>query len=767
MFLNRDAEVEQLATFIRQAEGGRLSAVLAEPDTGLSSALREAGRRISKPAQIIPIDLGNGTSETILIQTLRYVAQRGEDFAKVVLRPIARSKRAGVIPALVNFMPGFGLSLDRLTAIATDQFYPDMSHLEYNRTLCDLYSSLSEQGVTCMVVDHLQRAKPEHLMQLATTLNASPRVKAIAGQNTANCVPSSQLTINVLKPYVGAQQQFAKPDAHLAELILARVAQRKHVEFDLRELPDIGSGLHGFLEQVYVRLTQAASVMLPLEQIHQDILCILRTADSDLSTSVLFHATVNGGLFILDASAFEQEIELLTQYGLLTSVRGASGRRTSVALTSQGRQYADDALREGHQDLVYADILYRSLVEQIETQQLQGGAPATLLYRLSGLVDPEGQKRWRMAMLKSCIATSNFLEATSVLEEIRSNLPRQSDDDTLTLISAMVTTKKYASALDVTSTLAEKSTRTAILKGILLYRDLQLEAAHRSMLVLMPTLSSTEESCILATYIIALGIDRGAQDPLAQAIIADASRFSQTWHYGYLLNVIAATQHPTQAIETCQTAAPVFEANGDIFGLGGTHANIGVHLLKAKRYQDSKRASIKAHELLARFGIQHVHLVANNIAGAALKSGSLDEASVWVRKSLNLLQTSTIGIRALANLAVVEFIRGDFHAMISAVDAAAQRATDQPMEHVRRSFCRSVGPIVAGYGQLPDNVRMLLECSHEKSDTPPANPFFVDAGTQSDRLAYVQAQYTPGTNQYWFPNPMNLFKGKGLSSEAS
>lgn len=767
-FVNREAEVDRLAELIRTAEGGRLGAILAWPDSGLTASLRQAGHRFDPHINVVHIDLSNRQPDAMLTQAVQFVVKRGQEYARKILHPLARPGKRDVLRRLIGgsagALPVVGSVASQLSDITFSLVSPDTDYLQYNRKLSDLFGLLAESGRTCIIADHFQKAQPNHVTQIANTLNANPSVSVLAAQNSEARTPSVQLLADALGPYLGALSEFPRPDGQLAKLILAEIERKRGITLSANNLPDIRLGLHAYLSRIYDLLLQKQSQPEQLLQIHLDIICTLKTAEMTIGASIVFNALVRGGLFVLDGAVFQDAISTLESHGLVAPSQ-ANGLELSLALTSQGDARASLEMASGHRNLLYSELLYRGLMELIESGKLTAHPFAALLYRLAGVVDPDGQNRWKMATIKSCIATSDFFEASAILDRIQETLPRQSDDDTLTLIAATATTKRYDQALELCDALRNQNARTAILRSVLLYRCLKLDEALDEMKSLLSFLTNLEERCYLAVFFIALCIDRGQIDNEAKNLIASVDEFSETRHFGYLLNIIAATQTPDNAVRMCERSLASFERHGDDFGFGGARANVGVHLIKSGQFAESLEVSRSAHEHLSKYGIQHVHLVANNIASASLMIGDLALAEHWVRISLNLLQTSTIRVNALTNLAAIEFLKGRAEAMQVAIIEAARQAELQPIERVRSKACRNLSLLIDNRNGSPEVLSRICEpFPSDGAQTWTARPT-LSGSTTEQRLEFLVERYVPPTNQYWYPNPMNLFERQSLSVE--
>ena len=769
IFVNRRDEIDGLIKQIEDAECGHIGAVLARPDTGLSAALRVARNGIGTRINVVHIDLRDGQPDALFLQTIQYVINRGKEFSERVLPPLARPGKKEILRRIIGgsagAVPLAGSPLSQLSEIAFNLVSPDTGYLEYNRKLSEIYDLLTKFDKTCIVFDHFQRAQPNHLAQIANTLNAIPTLSAPAAQNTVDLLPSVQVTSDHLKPYLGTFEKLPAPHPSLAELIVKRISRRMDVAIHASQFPDIRIGLHAFLSRIYRFLTEHTPEPERLKQIHLDILSLLKTADTAISVAVLFHALVHGRLFILDSTAFNQELALLESLDLV-EINRLTGLDTRVSLTSRGEPLAREELGTGHRDLLFSQVLYGGLVDLIEAGTLTEATFAPLLYRLAGLIDQDGQIRWRIAAITSCIATSSFVEASTMLDDLEANLQLTDEDDTLTLIAAMSTTKKYVQALKYCGSIANKNTRTAILHSILLYRSLKLDTAHEEMSALLSVVRDPEEKCILATYYIALCIDRGEIDAAAQKLIASAEYFNNTKRYGYLLNIIAATEKPVDAIVTCRRSFEVFERAGDRFGLGGAWANVGVHLIKNREFAEGLATSESAYGHLSRFGIQHVDLVANNIASALLMLGDAEAAARWVRKSLDLLQTSTIRINALTNLAAIGFLEDKPEVLKETIVEAGGQAAAQPIERIREKFCENALVLCEGLAEMPEIVRRLCRRCLPADALAIYGTVRTPTTTRDERLSILQARYSAPTNQYWYPNPMDLFEKKALSVEA-
>lgn len=271
--------------------------------------------------------------------------------------------------------------------------------------------------------------------------------------------------------------------------------------------------------------------------------------------------------------------------------------------------------------------------------------------------------------------------------------------------------------------------------------------------------------CIILTYYVALLIDTDKEGEAKETSLEQSHHIEDSKYFGYFQNIIAALQSPTDAITTCIGALKIMETTSDHFGAGGTWGNIGVHMIKARLYDESIDSSKKAHEILSKFGIQHIHLVSNNLASSYLMIGELGQASMWLRRSLDLLQTSTIRINALQNLAALSYLRNQPETFEQAVTEGMRYADRQGIDRVRFKFLKNAYILCNNFDSsmkiVGENLRRYENPVNELDVS--LAPWSIE--DSSLRLKYLQENYDPPTNQYWYPNPMNLIPDKSLSVE--
>jgi|HubBroStandDraft_6_1064221.scaffolds.fasta_scaffold33060_2 hypothetical protein len=771
IFVNRERELARLDNLMVARSGvARIQIVKAGVDCGLTSAIRRTIKARRATENLVYFNARDPRPAALFEYATASILEKGQQAAHDILLPLVRPEKKEILTRLfssgLKAIPFVGETISDSFAIATDWFAEKADTGEYNAKVNSLFDALCKSGRTIIVADHFQHATEHQVTQVANLLYTLENVALLIGQNTPDKSLARQTVDEKLSMFGSSILEFPDPDTDLAQKIIEVINTRHdvHVSFGLSER--IHHGMRFFLEGVLDFIARQQHGKFELKQLHKDIICLLRSATEPIPHAIIFDAIVENSLFIADSVLFDAEVEFLCQMGLVGRQHGSESA-IHLMLSRWGEEIANGELENSNLRLYYSTCLYRSIDRALSQKRFRPESVALLMYRLSSLVDERRSSYWSVATVRSCMATSNFAEANQVLAQIKSSLPQTREDDILTIVAACVATKRYAEGLGYLEKMERQPIRIRILKSILLYRCMRLERALSDMEGIWRSGVDGNDACLLATFFIGLCIDLGKQELLRGRIEEWRVKFRRCRSYGYFLNIVAATRSPAESVELCAQSLPYFRKGKDRFGYGGASANIGVHCIKLGEYKRAIRRSVKAHETLAKFGIQHVHLVANNLGCANLMLGQYGESRMWLQRCLTLAQTSTVRVHALTNLAAVNACTASKDMATMALRSAIDESSKNPIVHVMHTLTHNTA-VVCAIADLP-----LPWGLPPPSDMP--NEFesgveFVDAvRTAVDQvgpLASLRRYYRPPTNQYWYPNPMDLFEEKRLSSEA-
>ena len=768
IFVNRERELRLLDEIIGDTGQARINVVKATVDSGLSSALLSVIGKRSADENLIYFDALDSRPEALFEQTVNWIASRGEKFAAQVLLPLARPNKkksfARLFASGLTAVPLVGDTISTLFDLATDWFMATPDTGEYNSKIKALFEQLGRSGRVVLIADHFHSAHEHHIAQLVNVLYTLENVSLLIGQNTPSKSLSKQVTDRKWSVFSSRVSEFPDPDIDLALKILDFINDKHNINISEKFAQKIAHGLRHFLDEVSHFISEMGHYHFEMKQIHRDIINILRVADEPLTLSLIFECIVFNNIFIGDLVIFNREIGVLFDAGFV-SVNNGWGGSTSVLLSRRGGQCADEELTKVAR-LYYENCLYRTVDQGVAQGRIRAETVGLLMYRLASRVDERRTYHWSIAMLRSCVAASDFFEAERALTRIKTALSDSREEDILHILSACIATKRYEDGLGYLGRLSTQTTRTKILESILLYRCLRLEQSLAEMEALWRLGIEGNDACLLATFFVALCIDMETVDQHRGRIDQWLEAFRHCHSYGYLLNIVAATRGAPEAINLCERSLRFFRLAKDWFGQGGAIANIGVHRIKMGRFKESIRSSTKAHEMLAAFGIQHIHLVANNLGCANLMLGQFQEGLVWLHRCLALAQTPTVRINALTNLGAIHVCLGQVDAAREAIAGAIAEASKNPIGHVKKRTWQNIRVLHAIIG-LP-MVEVAPELQNARKG--PENDL-TDLEELSERAAKygalhcIQNYYLPRTNQYWYPNPMELFEEKKLSVE--
>lgn len=541
IFVNREQELSWLGNIVNaRTNQNRINIVKASIDSGLTSALQKTIEKQYLPENVIYFNARDSRPEALFEQSVDAVIKKGEAYANEILVPLARSDRKNSLTRLIKeslkIIPIAGAPISGIFDLASDWFLAKPDTGGYNGKIQKLFEAISKTGQTIILADHFHDARDHHIKQLTNILYGIEDIRLVVAQNTQGKSLSKQVTNQNWSIFSSSISEFPDPDAALGRKIIEFINQKHDIHLSESFSESIHLGLGAFLRTLLNAVSATGGHHFQIRQIHRDILSFMRCADEPLPFSLLLECLTTSALFLPDSIALKREITFLHSANLISLQNDIGGIR--MVLTRRGETVADEALSKVTQRLFYSSSLYRTVERGIAEGRINRNAVALLMYRLSKFVDERSARRWSMAMVRSCVTTSNFFEAESVLRQIKAKLSVDYEGDALSLISACISTKRYQDALAYIQERPSRSIKLKILESILLYRCLRFDEAFEVMKELQLVDAAPNDACMLAIYFIGLCIDLQKPEELGSQLDEWISTYCDTKLHGYLLNIV-------------------------------------------------------------------------------------------------------------------------------------------------------------------------------------------------------------------------------------
>lgn len=323
----------------------------------------------------------------------------------------------------------------------------------------------------------------------------------------------------------------------------------------------------------------------------------------------------------------QQTIRILIYKGLISSVLNLDGREIfRVRVRHENLNVWDSILSNPADKLIYQDIVYRHLAA-METHTLD---ELKNLFELSKNVASQYQKFWGKALLTESLRRGTPIQVEWIDAVKATSVPRER------FLCALCTFRvlKYRETLEILKSIwpAMKGSRDVeILLALTLNRCRKHREAAELLWSLIESSQDIDEKTILLSITISNCVHSGNEEKARQIVLDYEKKLDKSKQYGYFLRNSATLFQGEKANSYWEKSIAAFQRDGDEYGEFTTLVNMSRVYIRNGNLTYAKSCMNRAYDGLLPYGIEQLHIAANNLGIVYITCGDLSNAKRYLR----------------------------------------------------------------------------------------------------------------------------------------
>lgn len=793
-FVDRATELAGLQGFLEQPHDDVPLCRLyqAPPASGFTSFLRQFLRSCPTETIVLYADGANEVSNNLFFQIISCLRIRHPalftEFKESVRRRMGTSRGREILKAAFQCIPYFGPLTGKVSeeildgAVVSASDFPSV----VAEVVCEYLAELRRRVV--FLIDNAQ-ALDAWSMDLVrgTASRGYSHLSYAVGYvaRSSRNFGADELAVRFESTGYGVQQVvFQRPNLEFLKELASALNQPLDELLASRLLHESHGDIYRLLASLRRReVTGNTDLELHEERIsplQAEILSFLSIARQGLRVSDLIALCTNSPhLFVADLNDMTSAIQELDRR-LLVMRTGLPDGDELISLRAHGSPAVIAISEDRARRTVLTDQLYRFFSAIVEHGTGRHGASETvpLLYRLAKEVEPCRVPSLARSVLHISLCAGSVEGARGFVAEATDDQEATSFVDYFLLVIFHISVREYGRALALLERPPAAEWRRhrffSILQAICLNRTRQHTDADAMIDRLLADRTTPAEKVVLVSFRISGRLHENDIEGAQKIFHQWRETLEQAPNFGYLLRNAAAAYRAGEALPLLNQSLSCFRDQADTFGFHTTLNNRGAKWAELHSWELAQHDFARAQARLELFGVNHLHIVENNLGLCAIYLGRLDTAEKHLRRSLLLAQTTMPSVYASLNLALFYALTGRSDASREATERWREAVANATFDRKRQKYFVNRG-LLDAYLQRPRAT--LLEAAASAEQHPDRyDPGITQRAVVAIRAAArgvrqidgptLLALWSPCLLQYWYQNPLELFPEDVLSSHA-
>ena len=359
-----------------------------------------------------------------------------------------------------------------------------------------------------------------------------------------------------------------------------------------------------------------------------EILSLLYTLQTDICFSDLLSMLEESPTCsVYTAQEVQHTIHTLIYKGFISSVLQMDGRENfRVRIRRENQDIWDSILSNPADKLIYQDIVYRYLA----TLKTHTFDEVKTLFTLSQSVATQYQATWGKALLIESLQRGSTIQ----MEWIEA--VKMTPDPKGHFLCALGTFRlwKYKETLKILIPLwprMRESRDVKILLALTLNRCRKHRAADQLLWTLIKSGHDIDEKAVLLSITISNCIHSGNEDKARQIVLDYEAELIKSKLYGYFLRNSATLFQGETANSYWEKSITAFQSASDKYGELTTVVNMSRVLIRSGNLAEAKSRMKRAYDGLLPYGIEQLHIAANNLGIVYISCGDFLSAKRYLR----------------------------------------------------------------------------------------------------------------------------------------
>ncbi len=395
-----------------------------------------------------------------------------------------------------------------------------------------------------------------------------------------------------------------------------------------------------------------------------------------------------------------------------------------------------------------------------------------LLYRLSLKVDINKSREFAKKVIKISFAMGTPEEGFNYVSQIINAEHPKNKEELYACIIYNIALKQYDKALCILNQTQYKEWSDEkffkIIRLICLERCSFLTQFLSDLNNLRSELNREEKS-LLSIFEITANVHLNYLKVAAKIFQNCLNHYKETDAFPYILRLATNLFEPTESINFVEQAYSIFSERDDAFGMGTTIANKGLLELEMKNYNSALRLLKEGKDILRLYGTQHLNIIENNLGLSELFLDNKKDALKHFQKSIEFSTTPMPILYGKINIAILETLCQNFSKAIDVMESIYEDVITHKVDRVRQRYFSNFAVIITFSNKSNEEkenaitqMRKYLDRRYPHRTVDIANK--LEKIIKRENSCKLSADFFfPCYLEYWYSNPLNSLKLKGLS----
>lgn len=494
-----------------------------------------------------------------------------------------------------------------------------------------------------------------------------------------------------------------------------------------------------------------------------EILALLYTLQGDIDLpDLLSMLEESPTCSVYTVQEVQHTIRTLIYKGFISSVLQMDGQEIfRVRIRRENQDIWDSILANPADKLIYQDIVYRYLA----ALKAHTFGELKILFTLSQSVAAQYQSTWGKELLVESLQRGSSIQMEWIEAVKISSDPKER------FLCALGTFKlwKYRETLKILTSLwpqMKESRDVKILLALTLNRCREHRAADQLLWDLIKSSRDIDEKTVLLSITISNCVHSGNENKAKQIVLNYETELSESKAYGYFLRNSATLFQGETANSYWKKSITAFQRVNDTYGELTTIVNMSRIYIRSGNLAYVKLHMKRAYDGLLPYGIEQLHIAANNLGIVCISCGDFLNAKRYLRIAKLIAKSLMPQVYIAINDCCILLESGKCEESLEGLLKYTFAVDSSNIPRLKSRYYLALAGLQCILGHFQEALEAL-----EVSEKYSTGTFSVLRGRIADRckeetstsLCNWRDYFSPAFLEYWITNPLSIMSKDVLS----
>lgn len=468
---------------------------------------------------------------------------------------------------------------------------------------------------------------------------------------------------------------------------------------------------------------------------------------------------------ICTAQEVKDALQSLTYRGMVSSVLQISGEEIFQARIRKDNQTEWDSILPGMADkLIYQDIVYKflSAMPNHTVDDLKN------LFSLSKSIKLQYTRIWGKALLVESLCQGFPTE----IEWIESVKASATPEELFLCAICSFRLWRYQETLEILSSIWSniQAVRDAvILRALTLNRCRKHAEADDLLSSLIKSSGDRSEKAMLLSMQISNCIHNGDEAKAKGIVSANEDILTGSKTYGYFLRNAATLFQGEKALRYWEKSIAAFRAAGDEYGELTTIVNMVRAYIRCGKTEYALSCITRAYNGLMAYGVEQLHIAANNLGVAFFSCGDIVNAKRHLRIAQVIAKSLMPQVYITINECLIMIKEGRLEETLDALLRHRVDVDKSNLPRLKSRYYLALAGIYCIAGLFSEALNAIVDSNKYSTRAFPSMRKRIEAYSKAEK--HVPSDrwtdfFAPAFLEYWIANPLSIMSKDILSGQA-